>query len=481
MTKRNIIFGASIAGFDYFHSKPKNLKIDAFCDNDSNKIGARFNGLTVISPSSLSPENDKIFICSIFSNEIIPQLHDLGFDDASIIVVENTQNYYVPSLSAALSVLRQAADESVAYVVIRNHKELMESKKLDGDIDVLIEDKDLKKFLSILQRYLVSSDGIKFDIYSKFGTLGFRHFNMPIFPKKISTEMLKDHIVWNGICIPNMKMQCISMMYYLICFKGQESKIPLFKNEDTKILNAVMLEKKSSNYIRHSYLEDITQLFSKVFTPKNFSSLQEMYHVLNALHYFPSFDTYRKAIQMDNTLQYIQNEDTEYKVALQKQTALKLQDSNRRFLMLFLRRRLFTPRYFRHFKQTLRDLECKIEVVYFNKVSLEALDFCMNEVRGGNWEDDFGQETNGPPKAVMILRNKNPSKLQQHRNSYFKFDIQDDTYFIKEKLRETFLKKFEADTDLNLFHSTDDDLELLLYMEKLGLDPSTLLRNSQGD
>ena len=49
------------------------------------------------------------------------------------------------------------------------------------------------------------------------------------------------------------------------------------------------------------------------------------------------------------------------------------------------------------------------------------------------------------------------------------FDIIDDTYFIKEKIRSFMSQKFPSENNLNLLHSTDDDIELAFYANMLNI------------
>ena len=90
-------------------------------------------------------------------------------------------------------------------------------------------------------------------------------------------------------------------------------------------------------------------------------------------------------------------------------------------------------------------------------------------VRGGNWTDDFHQNVNGGPSEVLIIRNTQPNANISFKSSYFPFDIIDDTYFIKEKIRSIMSQKFPSENNLNLLHSTDDDIELAFYANILNI------------
>ena len=79
-----IIFGASNTGKNAFEVLNKKYEVVAFCDNDANKHGAQFCGITVIAPSDLQKDN-KIIVASLYyALEIAFQLHNMGCSDISI-------------------------------------------------------------------------------------------------------------------------------------------------------------------------------------------------------------------------------------------------------------------------------------------------------------------------------------------------------------------------------------------------------------
>ncbi|NDV89879.1 lipopolysaccharide biosynthesis protein [Alteromonas sp. 345S023] len=84
---RVILFGASKAGENYISNHP-NIKVVAFADNDSAKLGTMFLGRPVIAPTEIATHHvDSIVITSQWVDQIFEQLtQQLGIDESTIIV-----------------------------------------------------------------------------------------------------------------------------------------------------------------------------------------------------------------------------------------------------------------------------------------------------------------------------------------------------------------------------------------------------------
>jgi FkbM family methyltransferase len=77
-----VLFGASQLGIKVLNIlKRKNVNVDFFCDNNSQKWNTELCGIKVISPAELAglDKNLNIIITSMWHKEIINQLHKLGF------------------------------------------------------------------------------------------------------------------------------------------------------------------------------------------------------------------------------------------------------------------------------------------------------------------------------------------------------------------------------------------------------------------
>jgi hypothetical protein len=467
----NVIFGASSAGFDFLRSS-KNLEFNYFVDNDKNKIGKKYFGLKVISVDELIHLDAKVYVCSAFSDEIIFQLDDLGFRKATIEVVNSSNVSWTelnfPNLGAAQLFLRECTDNLIDFVVIRNYKAIL-SSEIQGDIDILVQDRFIKEFIRLADNY-TSDHGIKMDVCSVYGTVGYRYNNMPLFPVNIANQMLDNKRSWKGIFVCDDYSQLVNLMYYCVVIKGEESKIPWLDTGNGIIINNVMSDKQTTNYYRHNYLEDINVLHTKLFGYGDFTSLLQLKERLTELGFFPRFDLYRKVITSDKVADDLKDADIEYQNCKLLAEKYKLNAKNNRHLLLFVRSRFYKKKFQNFLEGWLSENSADIKLKFYKKLTDTEIDQCKKYVRGANWEDNYGEKLNGFPVAILVLQNLNPVEVQKFQKSYFPFEIIDNTYFVKERLRADLRSKFPKEKGLNPFHSTDDDIEMILYLDMLGIN-----------
>ena len=81
-----LLFGASEAGLNALTHLSNKVVVIGFIDNDSKKIGTKYQGFPIFSPTELSNlEYDFIIITSMYLTEIHSQLIDLGIDESKIV------------------------------------------------------------------------------------------------------------------------------------------------------------------------------------------------------------------------------------------------------------------------------------------------------------------------------------------------------------------------------------------------------------
>jgi hypothetical protein len=74
-----IIFGAGAGGRRAFEQLPFECRVVAFADNDPAKVGQSFCGHPIIAPAEIPGRAfDHVIVASMYADEIIPQLEQLG-------------------------------------------------------------------------------------------------------------------------------------------------------------------------------------------------------------------------------------------------------------------------------------------------------------------------------------------------------------------------------------------------------------------
>ena len=89
------LFGASEAGLHALTHLSNKVQVIGFIDNESKKIGTKYQGFPVFSPSDLENlEYDFILITSMYLTEIHSQLLNIGIAEDKIITgIENNAGF----------------------------------------------------------------------------------------------------------------------------------------------------------------------------------------------------------------------------------------------------------------------------------------------------------------------------------------------------------------------------------------------------
>lgn len=170
--KNIVIFGASKYGekvFNYFKDK-ENIKINYFCDNNQDKQHNQFLGINVIPPNELlNIDIDEIVIASSYESEIKEQLLKLGIDQNKIsifstnidnIQFKNNSDLLLISETLMFDISNALIENNINYHIdhgtllglIRDNRIL----PWDIDIDLAIEETELKKVINLLDNFLVN-------------------------------------------------------------------------------------------------------------------------------------------------------------------------------------------------------------------------------------------------------------------------------------------------------------------------------------
>ena len=95
--KKIFIFGASQGGIEAFEVLKVQYEIIGFVDNDENKWGNKLKGKIIYSPKELYhySKDIKIHIASMYYDEILLQLKEMGFNNFSYFRQKYNFKYYI--------------------------------------------------------------------------------------------------------------------------------------------------------------------------------------------------------------------------------------------------------------------------------------------------------------------------------------------------------------------------------------------------
>ncbi len=260
--KRIILFGASATGkVAYNHySKCKDIEILYFCDNDKNKKGKSFCNIEVILPEDLqSIEFDEIRISSMFDDQIVEQLLQLGIEKDKIFrPISNYEEdmfgngrkldlahdvlFYITNLLNQYDIAYYI-DHGTLLGIIRDQTIL----PWDVDVDIATPAKEIEKIIKILDEKLaffksqycsdnnwkyklIYETNLEKTLHNKKELIVIKIFNessdndcsVDIYPK----YLLDDELLWS---INQRRLACKKNLVFplkSIVFKDKVLKIP---------------------------------------------------------------------------------------------------------------------------------------------------------------------------------------------------------------------------------------------------------------
>lgn len=167
--KNIILFGASKFGKTALANwnQRNDINVIAFCDNDKNKWGLSFEGITVISPADLLiVKYDEIIITSMYDVDILKQLLSMGINEDLIsissvdtlatifgagdrLLMAQELMFYITDLFNKYKV-DYYIDHGTLLGIIRDQSLL----PWDKDIDFAVLDKEQNKIIDIFDEHL---------------------------------------------------------------------------------------------------------------------------------------------------------------------------------------------------------------------------------------------------------------------------------------------------------------------------------------
>lgn len=462
----NVIFGSSMGGFQFLKDA-RDIEIHYFCDNDPKKIGKKYFGIEVISPDQLDPNIHFVYICSIYYSDISKQLVCNGYTDDEYTVVTPSRDLFIPSKDAVQRFLKKCTQKGIDYCIIRNWENIFSDKYI-GDVDIIIRDDHILPFKKLVYPFL-SDNGIKIDLYSVYGTSGYRFNNMPYFPLGIANAFLKNFEYVNGVKVPSKPIELIGLLYHCLCYKGSSADIPIIIEDKSCVTKSLVGP-------TNDYGSKIRDIHSRLGGSENLDCLLDYYEYLCDNNFMPNFDVYRKTITDDDVRSYVQKYDKIFRNSEQKAIDYKLNEANNRYIMMFLRERVYENGIREALATILKQMYERVKLVYFKKLNFKERKVALSSVRGGNWMDDYGVSMNGAPVEIWILKNNAPEPLSNIQEKYFPFSLYDNTYFIKEQIRAALSDLIKFEDNLNVIHSTDDDLELVYYCDLFNIDLRSIIQ-----
>ena len=110
--------------------------------------------------------------------------------------------------------------EGITYCLLRWHERL-DSMSKDEDLDILVADADVDKFLAVLDQNIGT---LPIGLYSESGNVNINNDRISYYPPRLAEEILANIIKGpENVKIPNPEYALLSFIYHLLYHKGYQS------------------------------------------------------------------------------------------------------------------------------------------------------------------------------------------------------------------------------------------------------------------
>jgi hypothetical protein len=338
---------------------------------------------------------------------------------------------YFPAHWSHIEFFKFLKDNDIGYVLLRWYHQL-ENWPKDDDVDILVDDKDVKKLRELLDKN-VGAKAV--DIHALSGGESGRHDCIAYFPTHIGRQMI-DMAVENehGVKIPNDEMYFKSLAYHATYQKGYRSKLP--KNaQDTKAVD-------------NKFTKALSELKAKLglAVELNMDDIEEYLHQ----------EGWRPAGDMLAML----SQDNKWVNDKFMQDAV--QDEKVSLSTIVLRNVVKEWGNLDELRQNI--LDKGFELVCEKTLTKEEAEKAGLATRGGNWSSGPWKKDGGLPYHVMLLHDPNPIKPSRKDLKDNKF-ITNARILFKRKWRDEVNNAHPIEERANFVHASDNTRDALDYVD----------------
>jgi len=348
----------------------------------------------------------------------------------------------------------QLNEENVSYCILRWFEDLPKIE-VDEDIDMLVEDNDLSKVYSIIDR---QPGIIPFDIYSKSGITGSDYQSLPYYVYSLAMETLNNAILYkNTFKVPTWENYFYLLAYHAVFHKGENSGLI---SERYKL--------NINNNPDHNYLNHLKRILAETDLNIKDFTLEGLHNFLDETGYAPPLDTQYK-LSLQN--QYLKAHLEEYH---NQSTLLNKFEG----LVCFIAREKIVE------AGLLEELKELIQKEGFTIICTKKLEGDFKEgftekVRGGNWNQGPWPSNGGAPSTLVVALDVYPVE-PEHSDQRKHPGLTNKRIQEKNRIRDLLNDRFPDKSDwCNGVHSSDNEIQAIEYLLLAGLDTDDIFKEIQ--
>lgn len=350
---------------------------------------------------------------------------------------------YIPYTFTRIGFLEKIYKENVNSVVLRGFESLNRIESFVEDIDMLIDEKDIKTFDAILNDTI----GVfPIDLYSDSGEVKTSFSGLPYYPQRLAKKILKTKEVYDfKFYVPNKKFYLLSYIYHIVFHKSLKSGFPI-NHEIQNLLNS---KKNYQKITKDAFLKNDIKI--------EYSTLESLSIYLKNNDFFPEYDLILKLEQLkkDNWYRFLvksnqKNIEKEY---------FKIKGIS----VFLLREEACAPVLIELVEKRIEDFGFFL----IEKINIpdELADDVNSSIRGGKWDIGPYELNAGFPKLCYVLYDPFfVEPLGEFKKQYPHLENKKATQ-VKIVLRDEINKIVPK--SINSIHSSDDFYEAVYYLNKI--------------
>ena len=357
--------------------------------------------------------------------------------------------HYLSPLVGLENFFQELNSKNISYCILRWFDNLPDIEE-NEDVDVLVDDNDLNKVYSIIDR---RPGIIPFDIYSKTGIPGSDFNHLPYYVFSLAERVLQNTTLYKSVYkVPTMENYFYLLAYHVVFHKGEESGLP------SKKYKVIPVNKSD-----HDYLYHLKAILTQANEDFNDFTLEGLHNYLEVKGYIPPLDTqYKLSLHNQYLKAYLDD------VHHQSELLNKFEG-----LVCFVIREKIVE------AGLLEDVEKFIQKEGFAVIRIIRIDESLKnvftkQVRGGNWNQGPWPSNAGEPSVIIVAFDVLPIKPESRDHKQHP-GLTNKRILSKNRIRKSLNKLLPDKSDwCNGIHSSDNEIQAVEYLTLAGLDRDTV-------
>jgi serine/threonine protein kinase len=359
--------------------------------------------------------------------------------------------HYLSPLVGLEEFFKALNNKNISYCILRWFEDLPNIGD-NEDVDILVEDKDLTKVYSLIDK---KPGIIPFDIYSKTGISGSDFNHLPYYVYSLAERVLLNTMLYKNVYkVPTMENYFFLLAYHVVFHKGEESGIPSKQYKVTPVTKS-----------DHDYLFHLKTILTKANIDFNDFTLEGLHNYLDIKGYVPPLDTQYK-LSLHNQYLKAYLEDIHH----QSELLNKFEG----LVCFVIREKIIEA-------GLLEDVVRFIQKAGFTIIESKRIGESLNDVftkhvRGGNWNQGPWPSNAGKPSGIVVAFDVLPIKPDKHDHKKHP-GLTNKRILSKSEIRKFLNKKLPDKGEwCNGIHSSDNEIQAVEYMTLAGLDKDKVYR-----